>query len=209
MHQCSRLILACTLLVAATVNPAIAGVVRIFDVSVGIQPANVGTITLTQNSASVDVSVDLLDGYGFLNTGGPHTPFAFNLTGSGTLSISPFSTPAGGVYADGTFSLNTGGGSNVPFGIFGVALDSSAANGSGTAYYGDLLFTLNRTGGLDTDDFIQNADGYLFSADLTDGQNTGAQAWGVSQVPIPAALPLFLTALAGLGLLTRRGRPTA
>jgi hypothetical protein len=209
MRKTFRLILACGLLVAAMVNPAIASVV--YNVSEGIQPANVGTITLTQNDAnSVIVSVDLLDGYGFLNTGGPHTPFAFNLTASaGVLSISPFSTPLNGVFADGTFSLNTSGGSNTPFGIFGVALDSSAGNGSSNAYFGDLLFTLSRTTGLTIADFVPNADGYYFSADLTDGKNTGAQAWKVSQVPIPAALPLFLTALAALSLMLRRGRATA
>lgn len=204
------MILASAFLVAATVNPAIAGVVRIFSVSEGIQPSNVGTITLTQNGANaVDVSVDLLDGYGFLNTGGPHTPFAFNLAGSGTLSISPFTTPAGGVFGSYTFSLNSSGGSNTPFGVFGVALDSNAPNGSGAAYYGDLLFTLNRTGGLDTSDFVANAGGYFFSADLTDHTNTGAQAWKVSAVPIPAAFPLFLTALAGLVFFVGRKRATA
>ena len=211
MRQSFRLILACALVVTAMVNPAIAGVVRVFSVSEGIQPSNVGTITLTQDGAdAVDVSVDLLDGYGFLNTGGPHTPFAFSVAGSGTLSISPFTTPAGGTFTVGlnnyTFSLNTAGGSNTPFGIFGVALDSNAPNGSGAAYYGDLLFTLNRTGGLDTSDFIANAGGYFFSADLTDGTNTGAQAWKVSQVPVPASLPLFLTALAGLGFMVGRKR---
>ena len=209
MRQSSRWILASVLLVAAMVSPAAASVV--FSVSEGVQPANVGTITLTQSDAnSVIVSVDLLDGYGFLNTGGPHTPFAFNLTPSaGTLSISTFSTPVNGVYASGAFTLNTGGGDNTPFGTFGVALDSSADKGSGDAYFGDLLFTLSRTTGLTIGDFVANADGYFFSADLTDGTNTGAQAWKVSQVPVPAALPLFLTALAALGLIARRKRATA
>ena len=209
MRKSFRWILACVLLAAAMVSPAAASVV--FNVSEGIHPANVGTITLTQNDAnSVIVSVDLLDGYGFLNTGGKHTPFAFNLTPSaGALSISAFSTPLNGVYASGAFSLNTGGGDNTPFGTFGVALDSSAGNGSGNAYYGDLLFTLSRTTGLTIADFVANADGYFFSADLTDGDSTGAQAWKVSQVPVPAALPLFLTALAALGLIARRKRPTA
>ena len=207
MRWIPRLILPFFLLVA---GPAHASVV--FDVSEGVQPANVGKITLTQSGAnSVIVGVDLLDGYGFLNTGGPHTPFAFNLTPSaGVLSISSFTTPLNGVYASGTFSLNTGGGENTPFGIFNVALDSSAGNGSGNAYFGDLLFTLSRTTGLTIADFVPNSDGYYFSADLTDGSDTGAQAWKeVSQVPIPAALPLFLTALAALGLIARRKQATA
>ncbi len=214
-----------TLAVAATVSlaatSAMAGPIYTFSISEGTQPANVGTITLTQvDSDSVQIGVDLLDGYGFVNTGGQHTPFTFNLTGSGALSISPFTTPAGGIYnLTSVFSLNTGGGDNTPYGTFGIALDSNAGNGSGDGYFGDLLFTLNRVGGLDTNDFVRNADndpivgGSYFSADLSDGRNTGAQAWSQrtegpippTAIPLPSTLSLFGIALAGLGL-TRRKR---
>jgi PEP-CTERM motif len=214
-----------TLAVAATVSlaatSAMAGPIYTFSISEGTQPANVGTITLTQvDLDSVQIGVDLLPGYGFVNTGGQHTPFAFNLTGSGALSISPFTTPAGGIYnLTSVFSLNAGGGDNTPYGTFGIALDSNADNGSGNGYFGDLLFTLNRVGGLDTNDFVRNADndpivgGSYFSADLSDGRNTGAQAWSQrtegpippTAIPLPSTLSLFGIALAGLGL-TRRKR---
>ena len=209
-----------TLAVAATIGLsatfAIAGPVYTFSVSQGTQPSNVGIITLTQVDAdSVQIGVDLLNGYGFVNTGGPHTPLAFNLTGSGALSISPFTTPAGGVYASGVFSLNISGGDNTPYGTFGIALDSSAHNGSGNGYFGDLLFTLNRAGGLDTNNFARNADndpivgGSFFSADLSNGTNTGAQAWaeGVdppTQIPLPSTLALLGLAFAGLGFGRRK-----
>jgi len=155
-----------TIAVAAAIGlsatVAMAGPLYTFSLSEGTQPSNVGIITLTQVDAdSVQIGVDLLPGYGFVNTGGPHTPLAFNLTGAGALSISPFTTPAGGIYASGVFSLNTSGGDNTPYGTFGIALISSAANGSGNGYFGDLLFTLNRVGGLDTNDFVRNADTLL------------------------------------------------
>lgn len=170
------------LLVAAGV--AVAGPTYTFSTSVGTQPSNVGIITITQvDLDSVNVLVDLIDTadpapkYGFINTGGPHTPFAFNISGSEAGVSATFIQPAGGSYSFGLFSLGLGGGDNTPYGTYGVAIDSTAGNGSGKAYYGDLEFELTRLGGLSTDDFVANLDGYYFSADLTNGDNTGAQAW--------------------------------
>jgi hypothetical protein len=200
--------------VAILATSAMAGPIYNFDVSVGTQPGDVGTITITQDGAySVIVSADLLPGYGFVNTGGPHTPFAFNLSGGGALSID-FTTPLDGIYASGVFSLNTAGGDDTPYGTFGIAIDSTADNGSGNGYYGNLLFTLTRVGGLDTNDFVANSDNAYFSADLTDGKNTGAQAWDIgidppAQVPEPGTLGLFGGALLGMLAARRRMRSQA
>jgi hypothetical protein len=195
--------------------PAHAGPTYSFGTSVGTQPANAGIITLTQNGANaVTVSVDLAAGYGFINTGGPHTPFAFSVQGAGALSISAWTLPVKGIYAKGTFGLNTGGGSNSPYGSYNVAIDSSAGNGSGKGYYGDLLFTISRATGLSTDDFVVNSSGYYFSADLSNGSITGAQAWTIRQIasgpqpvrtPEPLTISLMIAGLFGVAVL-RRGR---
>src|SRR5215470_6328756 len=110
---------------AMAAGPAFAGPTRTFSVSEGTQPSNVGVITLTQvNATTVDVLVDLIDTalplpqYGFLNTGGPHTPFAFTLAGTEVGVSASFIQPLGGAYSFGLFSLGLGGGSATPYGTF-------------------------------------------------------------------------------------------
>jgi hypothetical protein len=179
-----RIILAVAMLLSAV---AAAGPTYFFIPSVGVQPPNVGIITLTQvNPSTVNILVDLNDTtlplpeYGFMNTGGPHTPFVFTLAGSNAgLFISSFIQPPNGLYSLGLFTLDVGGGSATPFGDYGVAINDSAGLGSVNAYYGDLEFNLTRASGLSTDDFIIGPDASAyFAADLTDGiSNTGSQAW--------------------------------
>lgn len=213
------------LLISATA--ALAGPTYTFTTSTGVQPSNVGIITLTQVDTNiVKVLVDLLDTslpaprYGFLNTGGPHTPFAFTIAGDDSALTASFLQPFNGHYNVGmtlvTLSLNAAGGDATPFGTFGVAIDSTAGLGSGKGYYGDLEFTLTRFGGLSTDDFITYPGGSsYFAADLTNGTNTGSQAWQTrsvveppsgraTDVPEPASMALLGSGLLGLGFVAKR-----
>jgi hypothetical protein len=204
----------CAALSATCGASAFAGPIYTFTTSTGTQPSNVGTITISQVSGTtVDVLVDLSDTtfpdpqYGFLNTGGDHTPFAFNLTGSLVGLSTVFSSPSGGAFtapnaSNYTFTLNTAGGNNTPFGSFNVAIDIVPTdNGSNAGYFGDLHFTISRTGGLSTDDFISNGLAY-FSADLTDSPDaggTGAQGWAARTT---VSVPDTGTTLALFGLST-------
>jgi len=215
------------LLISAT--SALAGPTYTFTTSTGVQPWNVGIITLSQiENDTVKILVDLSDTslpaprYGFVNTGGPHTPFAFTIDGIDTALTAAFLQPLNGQYNVGmtlvTLSLNTGGGGATPFGTFGVAIDSTAGNGSGKGYYGDLEFTLTRSGGLSTDDFITNfAGGSYFAADLTNGSTTGSQAWQIRSVvelppppvkvtdaPEPVSIALLGSGLLGLSFVAKR-----
>ena len=204
---------------------AMAGPIYVFSTSEGIQPSNFATITLTQvNSTTVNVLVDLSDTslpdpqYGLVNSGGPHTPFAFTLGGTESGLSATFLRPIGDTYAFGAFSLSTADGAATPFGTFGISINSTAENGSSKAYFGDLQFNVTRTSGLSTDDFIANAASMpgisaYFAGDFTNGNgsgfgDTGSQAWRTrtlpsTDIPEPSAIALLGITVIWLGLCAR------
>jgi hypothetical protein len=176
-----------------------------------------GSVTLTQAGTSVDFTVTLINGNRFVETGaGGGELFLFNDSIAGstitTIATSP-TTPAGGlsgftnlspVMADGT-------------GTFTASVECTVAsdcNGGSAPTMTSLTFVVTNAtiAQLET----ANANGNFFVADILCGAAqtqcgglTGPVDVSVSAVPVPAALPLFATGLAGLGLLGFRRKPKA
>jgi hypothetical protein len=196
-------------------GPALAGPTYTFNLDqtqVSGRSGSAGTVTISQDGNDVEIDFVIHGGWGILNTGGPHLPFAFNISSPAGLKIISWTTPSAGNAPHGSFTLASGSGGNTPFGDYTDWLSYSAGNGSGKAYFGNLDFVVGySSGALDTTAFIANPDGYYFSADITDGPDgpTGASAANtrgtVVPTPEPAGIALFGLGLLSLSFVHRRG----
>jgi len=169
----------------------------------GLGTAPFGTVTLLQNGANVDVTVDLATGYSFVLTGAADfQDFKFNGTGValGDITVNqnaPYTLVAG------TGAFNGSGTGNFAFGITGTG----QPNGTAGAFTSDIIFHVANATIADLT--AANSLGNIFVADLlAPNGNTGPA--DVSETPgVPdggATLALLGFGLAGLGWYSRRGK---
>jgi len=187
----------------------------VLNVSDGNGTGPFGTVTLTQvdsNTVNVLVALNASPQYQFVDTGS-HDTFGFNLLGSPAVTFSNITAGfyAGTGFSNGfagtfTYSLNCSSAAGKP--------PDACANGASSPAPGPLSFNVDRTvGNLSVSDFIANASGFTFAADVFGPSPTGGNFTGLVEsrgtqppVPEPITSSLVGTGLIGLFFLHRRTR---
>jgi hypothetical protein len=179
------------------------------DPAAGLPAGTLATVTVTNFTSGlifgVTVDVAPILGVNFVNSGGPHTPFVFNVNSQLFTYVSgpnsPFTQP--------------GGTTDTPWGTFSNGINLTADNGLPGAH-GPIDFTLT---GITEANFVPNSLGHIFAADLGitaaagfDPAFTGktGAVTGVSAVPEPSTWAMMILGFMGVGFMAyrRRGQPS-
>ena len=205
-------------------------------VSGGVPAGGAGTVTVLQlNLDEVQVTVAMAPNL-LINTGGPHTPFAFNLdssfaaavnAGFGITVTSPVTAQGCSPAPAPCFTPTYAPGSATPYGTLSEALSYSGDNGgAGQGNAGPLVFTITGAGVGNVTPagvfsaFVPNDKGAIFAADvyLPSSGNTGTVAafagtpgdtgpsGGGSNATVPEPASLLLLGSAAALLVVRRRR---
>jgi hypothetical protein len=167
-----------------------------------------GTVTVSSDGsggAIFDVNV----APNFIIDTGTHHAFTFSLSNPSDPHTVTFLPPTNTtVFTQAGVSLN-GSFANDPFRFFTSAIDSTCTQGScGPTNGSELKFDLSNFVQLEAATQLFNGLQILFAVDITKlnctSNCTGVVGATVSAVPLPPAVLLFGTALAGMGVLARR-----
>jgi PEP-CTERM motif-containing protein len=159
---------------------------------------------------TVNVALDPAYVDGFVDTGG-HYAFTFNVNSGAPTSVTI--NPA----SDGDWTVVSGSSfANQSFGFFTNAITCAnppCDNPGPTNRDGPLNFTIFDSGGINISNFVGNAGGWIFAADVlmldtAPGVQglTGTIGNGVPAIPEPETYAMMLAGLGLLGFVARRRR---
>ncbi|MFZ4479310.1 MAG: PEPxxWA-CTERM sorting domain-containing protein [Rhodoferax sp.] len=163
-----------------------------------------GSVTLTQSSNNVLVSVALRSDLNFVDTGS-HSIFSFNLGGASSSNDITGISFASGLGASFSVASNA---TNSPFGTFtyGINCDENCKKGgSGGGYVDPLNFTVLQASIADFRQLSSGGTSAYFAADVINlSGNTGTIGATVAAVPEPESYAMMLGGLGLIGFVARR-----
>jgi hypothetical protein len=180
--------------------------------------SSLGTVTVNDAGGNLAFSIDLTSSNsGFVKTGFDGS-FAFNLVGNPVITYSAITATGGAAFTP--VGGNPVGAQNLTqfdgFGSFEYAVIRTQNGGGAQPKVTNLSFSIDAAADLTLASLQQTVfagGSTFFVLDVISGVtgNTGLvdASPGTSAVPLPGALPLFLTGLGGLVLMGRRKKQVA